>query len=1464
MKSARWLSYLLSAAMMIGLIPFQALAAENANNNQNNQPVSVEPWTYEAGASHSLFSREEVLYSVAEAASSEAVSDIVEVTVNAVNRSTNKKETIEGAEAYLYVGSRLVDSDTTDSNGVAELSMKGLSIEERQNATVSAKKIVSRGKAIDGTARDALFNKFPKDENGDYYRYTLELHSETIDENGNWLGEDVPVGKESNKVDMVFAIDATGSMGGEINNVKDNIASFAENLIASGLDIRFSIIEYRDINISGEETIVHTYAGSHWMTSIEGVTSALGNIVVDGGGDGPETPLDALGYAANNGLMNWRSDAHRFAFVLTDAGYHNTNNHGYSGMADMVDTLAEMGIVTSVITSSSYKATYSTLYEGTGGIYANINSSSFDEEMMNLSNSIIASVTREMTLTLSEPRMLVNLAVCYYANDASSQSGQYKTGLKQTLDKFADIMAESTDGHVLLDKVILFSTKNRTDFYNTSKEASMADIRIETKVEDPDSDGTNATIGSNAYVAGFYSDNTVALNRDNNKFHDLPDLGELLKRNSFYRIQLGGTTWSWEVTFTSADDQTGYASTIMHEAGHYLLALYDEYLDAEGRYWSDGTKNTGPWPQPYFGPDDDTLRGGYGLMDNHHYGDRELTKANIDYSYMTNGFSLAHISLHTRQSHLNNGSCEDSLATLLTDPEFRTFNMKSSISSSDFDLGDVKGVYSKVTGSSDRTAKYSYAGLSESDYISLPNTSGGGGDGSFGGGGGGGRTRSLMTLAETEPVFSSDSVAEAAFSGGADSVSLSIQQETGKTYEVSIMKSGDESFQVVNMTDGQAVLPITKGEVAEVRVTVTSDDIAQYNTYFIDRSEETEEGYLYTSADNAVMAYVLTDEEESYTFVADNTGYTNGDFRSVNQATRISSDNGVGFDSGEIYSVASYLAEIDYTTLSWFKYADGKWTQLDTDYSEEENMNIGARADLDGEGLYVLMAKAAPAGNVLPAENLSYTQSTDWDAVVTLSFDDPNTNSKYYNVYYSENEFTDKNAEGVVVRSFDASSTDLILDLLERGRTVYAGVEIVLEDGSRSELSDIVLVGGEADSDGDGIPDWYCDKYLLWGKDGENKDIANSDDDGDGLTNLEEYQGGSDPTNPNDPKHTTNVPAESVSVSESKVTLLKGKTADVTATVLPENATNRNVRWFSEDEAIATVSVTDGVCTITAVAPGETTVYAVSLDGGYPAGVAVIVEDHTHSGGKAACNAKAVCGICGEEYGDLDPANHSGGTEVRDAVKPTYTKKGYTGDTYCLGCGKMIKEGKPIPKKTQDIPVTPENPFLDVPAGSYYEEPVLWAVEKGITTGLTATTFGPNASCTRAQAVTFLWRAAGCPAPVSNDMPFSDVANDAYYYDAVLWAVENGITTGTSANTFSPNANCVRGQIVTFLWRAQGNPDVDGVNPFVDVASDAYYAKAVLWAVRNGVTTGTSATTFSSDMDCTRAQIVTFLFRTYN
>ena len=169
--------------------------------------------------------------------------------------------------------------------------------------------------------------------------------------------------------------------------------------------------------------------------------------------------------------------------------------------------------------------------------------------------------------------------------------------------------------------------------------------------------------------------------------------------------------------------------------------------------------------------------------------------------------------------------------------------------------------------------------------------------------------------------------------------------------------------------------------------------------------------------------------------------------------------------------------------------------------------------------------------------------------------------------------------------------------------------------------------------------------------------------------------------------------------------------------------------------------------------------------------------------------------------------------------------------------------------------------FVDVATGSYYEDAVDWAVENGITQGTDDTHFSPDGICTRAQAVTFLWRAAGSPKPETRTMPFTDVPAGSYYYDAVLWAVENDITKGTSDTTFSPNMTCTRAQIVAFLWRSEKSPAAGTANPFADVKSAAYYADAVLWAAKKDITRGTTNTTFSPDADCTRSQIVTFLWR---
>ena len=172
--------------------------------------------------------------------------------------------------------------------------------------------------------------------------------------------------------------------------------------------------------------------------------------------------------------------------------------------------------------------------------------------------------------------------------------------------------------------------------------------------------------------------------------------------------------------------------------------------------------------------------------------------------------------------------------------------------------------------------------------------------------------------------------------------------------------------------------------------------------------------------------------------------------------------------------------------------------------------------------------------------------------------------------------------------------------------------------------------------------------------------------------------------------------------------------------------------------------------------------------------------------------------------------------------------------------------------------------FRDVSQSDYYYDAVKWAVEKGITEGTSATTFSPNASCTRSQMVTFLWRAAGSPAPKSASNPFRDVRSTDYYYNAVLWAVENGITSGTGADTFSPTATVTRGQTVTFLYRAAGSPTVGGSAGFSDVNANDYYNSAVAWAAENNITGGTGNGKFSPKADCTRGQIVTLLYRANN
>ena len=273
--------------------------------------------------------------------------------------------------------------------------------------------------------------------------------------------------------------------------------------------------------------------------------------------------------------------------------------------------------------------------------------------------------------------------------------------------------------------------------------------------------------------------------------------------------------------------------------------------------------------------------------------------------------------------------------------------------------------------------------------------------------------------------------------------------------------------------------------------------------------------------------------------------------------------------------------------------------------------------------------------------------------------------------------------------------------------------------------------------------------------------------------------------------------------------------------------------------------------------------------------IMAIFEKNASTGGGGGGVTTYSITVKSAKNGDVTASHKSAskGTTVTLTVDPD---KGYVLDTLTVLDGKD-KEIKLTEKNGKYVFTMPsgkvtvagrfkveqpagKHPFTDIPSGAYYENAVIWAADKGITGGTSATTFAPNGICTRAQAVTFLWRAAGSPAPKSMNS-FADVPADAYYAKAVAWAVENGITSGTGGGKFSPDATCTRAQIVTFLYRAAGSPAVSGGSVFSDVKAGAYYADAVTWAANKGITGGIGNGLFGSDNNCTRAQIVTFLYR---
>ena len=353
-----------------------------------------------------------------------------------------------------------------------------------------------------------------------------------------------------------------------------------------------------------------------------------------------------------------------------------------------------------------------------------------------------------------------------------------------------------------------------------------------------------------------------------------------------------------------------------------------------------------------------------------------------------------------------------------------------------------------------------------------------------------------------------------------------------------------------------------------------------------------------------------------------------------------------------------------------------------------------------------------------------------------------------------------------------------------------------------------------------------------------------------------------------------------VTVQADKTSLTGSGTVTLTVSSSVEGITVTDVTC--SDSSITLTKNADGTYSVTLPNVTKTYTFTAVVEGvsaNYgegPATCTVSVTRRSSSSGSSSSSGNSyTMSAPNTKNGDVtvSPKTAKKGDTVTVTVTPdsgyeldTITVKDASGNTLKLtdkGNGKytFTMPGSKVTVSAEFVEEQTTLTFADVPANAYYADAVAWAVKNGITNGKSSGLFGSNAPCTRGQIVTFLWRAAGSPEP-KNAASFTDVPAGAYYAKAVAWAIENGITLGTTDTTFSPNAACTRAQSITFLYRALGKL-ADSKAAFSDVLAGSYYANAVAWAVENGVTNGTSATTFSPNNGCTRAQIVTFLYRAY-
>ena len=607
-----------------------------------------------------------------------------------------------------------------------------------------------------------------------------------------------------------------------------------------------------------------------------------------------------------------------------------------------------------------------------------LRSEEIDNEGNWVGEPILPYLGRQMELRLQAPRLLVNLAVSYLDHESVEDRADYKTRLRVAMSQVSELLAKATDGHVHINHVILVPASCRLEMFNLRVGrrieeglephlASMADIRIETRADE------RVQFTPNAMPNGFFSAREMPLHVHNglDAFENLTarERYDLSDRVTFPRVKMHER---WRVRgdiFPSRVGSRKFSNIVVHELGHYLFGFLDENLDGNGDSW--GWLNLRPIIRSRY----------FGLMDNEHAAIR-LSRQGFHYSY--DGAFGNDPRRNTLHSWAFGESTEKSLARLLTTlttlrPNAQNWNYVIRAYESpgfqfahtdyviNFSLDPIANYvfdpfYEIYMRHRPRTASYPFATLSYDDFTIIPRDEAEDDD--------------LTSVSITE-LFENTfvSLADVQFSQNGNVIGMEIEPYHDTEYSLYIKRASNSTPIAVPLdyNDGLYTtnLVVTSGEIIILYLRAEVDGNRLQNEFFIDHMQS-DVGYAYKSIDSRVAGYAMSDSPITTLYIADNTTFENGEFFSVGQATHLITTSS-GKVRGEIYAETDVMANIDKTSISWFVRKDGTWIQLPTDLSDiPQNVSIGARADYVGDGLYVLMARAASEDAFEQIQNVSY------------------------------------------------------------------------------------------------------------------------------------------------------------------------------------------------------------------------------------------------------------------------------------------------------------------------------------------------------------------------------------------------------------------------------------------------------------------------------------------------------------